>query len=131
MKRRFLALLLLGSLILFLFSGCATIFAGKKNRIVINDGTPPGAEIYLDGQKLGITPYDKKLDKHLIQDGSQIELRKEGFSTDTITIERKMHGWYFLADILTFGVAFAVDLGTGNIYRPARNKFTYELEKKN
>jgi hypothetical protein len=64
--------------IVFLFTGCATILGGKKNKLMVEDGAPPSAEVWLDGQKLGTTPIDLKLDKHLIQDGSILEIKMDG-----------------------------------------------------
>jgi len=129
MKNTFYPILILGIGWLFIFSSCATVFGGKKNRLVVEDGAPLGAVVYLDGQKVGLTPIDKKIDKHLLQDGSKIEIRKEGFQTETIIIERQVHPWYALADIVSGGIWFGIDLGTGNLYRPVNNKITYELKK--
>jgi hypothetical protein len=113
------------------FSGCATILGGKKNQLVVEEGSPPAAEIWLDGQKIGEAPLDVKLEKHLIQDGSVVEIKKEGYETKTVTINRKVHPWYTLADIVTGGIWFGIDLGTGNLYRPVNNKINYELEESN
>ncbi len=127
-----LTLLLLLFISLGFLSGCATVFGGHKNKLVVKEGTPPSADVYLDGQKLGTAPVDKKLSKYLLQEGSIIEIKKEGYKTDTVVIERKVHPWYSLADIVTgVGIGFAVDVATGNIYRPVNNKITYQLEKKN
>jgi hypothetical protein len=113
------------------FSGCATILGGKKNQLVVEEGSPPTAEVWLDGQKIGDTPLNVKLDKFLIQDGSLVEIKKDGYVTQTVTLNRKVHPWYTLADILTGGIWFGIDLGTGNLYRPTNNKIQYELEQAN
>jgi hypothetical protein len=115
--------------IVFLFTGCATILGGKKNKLMVEDGAPPSAEVWLDGQKLGTTPIDLKLDKHLIQDGSILEIKMDGYETHKDTIIRKVHPWYTLADILTGGVWFGIDLASGNLYRPHNNKLKYKLEE--
>ncbi len=128
-KRVYIPIVILAIGFTVLFSSCATVFGGKKNRIIIEDGAPLGATVYLDGQRLGMTPIDTKLDKHLIQDGSQLEIRKAGFRSDTIVIKREVHPWYTFADIITGGIWLGIDLGTGNLYRPVDNKFTYELKK--
>lgn len=130
MKKRFqLSFIAIASLILF--SGCATILGGKKNQLVVEAGSPPAAEVWLDGQKIGETPLNVKLDKHLIQDGSVVEIKKAGYETQSDTLRRKVHPWYALADILSGGIWFGIDLGTGNLYRPANNKISYELEEVN
>ena len=131
MKNRFIFLILLFILMVFI-SGCATVFGGFKNKLVIKEGTPPSADVFLDGQMVGTTPVNKKLSKYLLQEGSVVEIKKEGYKTDTIVIERKLHLWYSLADVITgVGVGFAVDVATGNIYRPVNNRIIYQLEKKN
>jgi hypothetical protein len=124
-------IVILGALILIFFSGCATILGGKKNQLVVEEGSPPTAEVWLDGQKIGDTPLNVKLDKFLIQDGSLVEIKKDGYVTQTVTLNRKVHPWYTLADILTGGIWFGIDLGTGNLYRPTNNKIQYELEQAN
>ena len=130
MKHKFTFLLSLFISLVFL-TGCATVFGGAKNKLVVKEGTPPSADVFLDGQKLGTAPIDEKLSKYLLQEGSIVEIRKEGYKTDTVVIERKVHPWYSLADIVTgVGIGFAVDVATGNIYRPVNNKITYQLEEK-
>jgi len=111
-------------------TGCATVFGGSKNKLVVYEGDPPEAEVYLDGQKIGTTPIDKKISKYLLQEGSVVEIKKEGYQTDSIVIERKVHPWYTLADaVSTIGIGLAIDLATGNVYRPANNRIEYELTK--
>lgn len=110
-------------------TGCATVFGGYKNKLVVEDGTPPAADIYLDGQKLGTTPMNRKIDKYLLQDGSVIELKAEGYVTDSIVVERKVHPLYTLADVLTGGIWTLVDIATGNLYRPDLGKIEYDLKK--
>ena len=121
--------LLFGLLIILTATGCATVFGGKKNKLFVENGIPPAAEIYLDGQKLGTAPMNRKIDKHLLQHGSIIELKSEGFRTDTIIVERKVHTYYALADVLTGGIWALVDVATGNLYRPTYGKIIYELDK--
>lgn len=110
-------------------TGCATVFGGSKNKLVVENGTPPSAEVYLDGEKIGTAPLNRKIDKYLLQHGSIIELRATGYATDTIVVERKVHPYYALADVFTGGIWMLVDVATGNIYRPATGKIRYELEK--
>jgi len=131
MKQFYTAGLILTIVVTLLFSSCATILGGKKNQLVVEDGQPPSAEVWLDGQKIGDTPLNTKLDKFLIQDGSLLEIKKEGYVTLPIILNREIHPWYTLADILTGGIWFGIDLGSGNLYRPSNNKLSYELESNN
>lgn len=129
MKQRIALLLYLAGIVLITTS-CATVFGGAKNKLVVNEGNPPEAEVYLDGQKVGTTPIDKKISKYLLQEGSVVEIKKEGYETDSIIIERRVHVGYMILDIIpTLGVGLLVDLTTGNIYRPKNNKIDYKLEQ--
>ena len=116
-------------LFLLVATGCATVFGGFKNKLIVENGTPPSAEIYLDGQKLENAPMNEKIDKYLIQHGSVIELKSEGYKTDTIIVDRKVHPYYTLANVFTGGIWMLVDVATGNLYRPTYGKIDYELEK--
>lgn len=116
--------------ILILLSSCATVFGGRKNKFLVKDGTPPAAEVFLDGQKIGTTPVDKKISKFLLQEGSVVEIKKDGYKTDSIMIERRVHVGYMMLDVVsTLGVSLLVDFATGNIYRPKNSKIVYKLEE--
>jgi hypothetical protein len=110
-------------------TGWATVFGGCKNKLVVENGFPPEAVIYLDGQKLGTAPMNQKIDKYLLQHGSIIELKAEGYVTDSIVVERTVHPLYTIADVLSGGIWVLVDVATGNLYRPNFGKIEYELEK--
>lgn len=127
--KKFTILAFISSVVL-LSTGCATVFGGYKNKLAVENGSPPNAEVFLDGQKMGTAPMDQKIDKYLLQHGSLIELRSEGNVTDTIVVERKVHPYYTLADVLTGGIWTLVDVATGNLYRPSYGKIKYELKKK-
>lgn len=116
-------------LILIIISGCATVFGGYKNKLVIKDGSPPAAEVYLDGQKIGTTPVDQKVSKYLLQEGSLIEIKKQGYKTDSIVVKRKINPYYTLVDVLAGGVWLGIDIATGNLYRPATGRIKYELKE--
>lgn len=131
MKQYYSTGLIFSIAVTLIFSSCATILGGKKNHLIVEDGQPPTAEVWLDGQKIGNTPVNTKLDKFLIQDGSLLEIKKDGYVTKSVVLSREIHPWYTLADILTGGIWFGIDLGTGNLYRPANNKLSYELIKTN
>ena len=127
MNKQFTFLLYVIAIVLITTS-CATVFGGSKNKLVVYEGNPPEAEVYLDGQKIGTTPVDVKISKFLLQEGSVVEIKKAGYHTDSIIIERKVHPWYTLADAITgIGIGLAVDLATGNVYRPSNNKIEYQL----
>ncbi len=110
-------------------SGCATLFGGKTNTLIVEQGTPPDANIYLDNQKIGTAPFKAKINKYVIQHGSKLEFRKEGFITDTVIILRRPHPWYTIGDIFTLGIGLLIDAADGALFRPRPNKFQYTLKK--
>jgi hypothetical protein len=113
-----------------IITGCATVFGGAKNKFVVYEGSPPEAEVFLDGQRIGTTPIDKKISKYLLQDGSLVEIKKDGYHTDSIYIERRVHIGYMLLDVIPgLGLGLAIDLATGNIYRPKNSKINYSLKQ--
>lgn len=123
---RLLFFLLLGGSLLG-NAGCATIFTGKKNTVIIQQGNPEGAQVFLDGVFLGEAPFKLRIDKHLLQQGSILEFRKPGYETQRYTVVRSVHGWYTVADILTGVIPLIIDTATGNIYRPNTQNVAYVL----
>ena len=109
-------------LLLLVFSistGCATIFGSKNNTLIINTESGEKAEVWLDGERIGDAPGKIKVPAKRIQDGSILEVRAPGKPVFTTALERRLNKGYLWVDILTtFGVAAAVDMGTGYLYRP-------------
>jgi hypothetical protein len=58
-----------------------------------------------------------------------VEIKKDGYLTDSVIIERKVHALYTFADAITGGIWLGIDLATGNVYRPSNNKIEYQLKK--
>jgi len=121
--------------LLFLFAGavffqsCATVFGGRHNTLSFSEESTPIARVYIDGNYVGDAPGKIKLKKSQIQHGSKLEIKAEGFETQSYRILRKQNAIYTVADILTAGVGLAIDYATGNIYRPVPRTFLYELAK--
>ena len=113
-----------------IFSSCATVFGGKRNTISVEAGSPEKAQVYLDGEYLGETPFNTRISKYKLQEGSIIEIKKENYETMTYEVKRSAHVAYVISDL--FGVIpLLIDVATGNIYRPNTNKIVYELEEIN
>lgn len=123
-------LYVLGILALLIsFQSCATIFGHKHNSLVFESEVVSGAQVFIDDTLVGQAQGKLVLPKQVIQHGSLLEIRAEGYKTQQYTIIRKVHPWYTLADILTGGVPLLVDFADGNILRPSPRKFAVELEK--
>ena len=64
---------------LILFSSCASS--------TIIDSTPSKATIYINGEKVGKTPYKHK-DTKIVGSTNQVRLEKEGYRTYTTTFSK-------------------------------------------
>jgi hypothetical protein len=75
--------------------------------------TEPEAELYVNGNYMGLTPGIVSLKR-----GSEhlIVIKKEGFETFRITTRNSITGWFF-GNIICGGlVGMVIDLATGNAY---------------
>lgn len=123
---KFMTLILVIGMITAL-SSCATILDGKKNTIKVHAGSPIAAKVYLDGEFIGETPFKIRIEKRKIQEGSLIEVKKEGFETMQYEVIRFPHVGYVMLDIITGVIPLIVDVADGNIYRPNTRNIEYEL----
>ncbi|MDG4945739.1 PEGA domain-containing protein [Weeksellaceae bacterium KMM 9713] len=99
------AILILGSM-----SSCATLF-GKKTHALAVSSEPAGAEVYVNGFKMGVTPIELNLkaDKSYT-----IEYRKEGFDSVTRVVNTKVGAGWVVLDVLGGLVPIIVDAATGS-----------------
>ena len=111
----------------FLLSSCATILDGRKNTIKVKAGSPIAAKVYLDGELIGETPFKIRIEKRKIQEGSLIEIKKEGYETMEYEVIRFPHVGYVALDIVTGVIPLIVDIADGNIYRPNTRNIEYQL----
>lgn len=111
----------------FFFNGCATILTGDKDLINFKS-EPIGAEIYMDGLKIGKTP-------------TSIEIKRSGFNDKIITL--KLDGYedrifalqkeYNLISLLNFGtgiIGWGVDFLTGSIMKYSIKAYNIDLDPK-
>lgn len=117
--------------VIILSSSCATLLGGKNNTLIVESPTQLKVKVYIDNQYIGDAPGKFKLEKKVIQHGSKLEIKAEGYKTEEHIIIRKQHPLYTIADIFTIGIGLAIDYATGAIYRPIPRKFVYQLEKTN
>lgn len=98
-------------LILFLgFTSCATLFAPNTRPLAVSSD-PGGADVYVNGFKMGTTPIELQLtpDK-----AYNIEFRKEGYETVTRVVNTKVAGGWIVLDILGGLIPVVVDAATGD-----------------
>lgn len=111
-----------------LLSSCATIFCGSRQAITF-DAKMPDVRIYKDGMKLGVTKADgtftTKIDKEL--SSVNFVAKKEGYKNELFFLNTKFNGvaCINLLDVL----GWAIDLGTGNACKYAKNYVEIEMEK--
>jgi hypothetical protein len=115
--------LVVGTLITL--TGCATILRGTGHGIGISS-QPPGAEVTIDNQILGITPVSAKLRR---KDNHQIVIQMEGYEPYAIMLTRQTSGWVF-GNIL-FGpgvlIGLAVDAIAGGMYTLSPGQVSADL----
>ncbi len=94
-------------------SGCATVLHGTRQRIAV-ESTPPGAQVYIDGQAMGDTPLHTTLDA---TEGHEILVRAEGHEDALVSLPTEaIPAYYVLNAIFTLGIGIWIDHSTGAIY---------------
>lgn len=98
--------------ILFFASSCATLFA-EDQRVVTVTSSPPGAEIAVNGQPMGITPTRITVNNH---EKLVVSVRKQGFHPAGCYMNTSIEAVWLILDILLFYtvVPLVVDLVTNN-----------------
>jgi len=95
-----------------LLNGCATIFHGSTDKVNFSSD-PTGAQVYVNGQLMGTTPLELKLEsKHTYT----IEFRKEGYVNKTVLLTNSVGAGYIVLDVLFGLVPVIVDAATGSWY---------------
>lgn len=94
-------------------SGCATIMQGSKQGVSMGS-SPPGAQITVDGQNMGVTPMVASLKRN---NTHVVRMSLPGYEPYEITLARKTSGWIW--GNLAFGgiPGLIVDMATGALYK--------------
>lgn len=105
----FLLVFSLLSAILVNFTGCATLFSGSKDEVELSS-EPPGADVYINGQKRGTTPFSLMLKK-----GREyaIEFKKQGYDDKIFHMSYSLGAGWLILDILGGLIPVIVDAITG------------------
>jgi PEGA domain len=83
-------------------TGCATLAHGRKQEVVVSS-EPPGAQVLLRGEGIGLTPTRVTLprrDSHLT-----LRFEKAGYQPAELLLRRSMSGW--IVGDLAWGPQFA------------------------
>ena len=115
--------------VLVLLQSCATIFGGKHNTLVFVNEQNIEAEVFVDDTLIGEASGKLFIPKRVIQHGSTLEIRAEGYRSEEYLILLKPHAGYILADFAVATIPLIIDFATGDILRPKPRKFDVSLEK--
>ncbi|WP_375578881.1 PEGA domain-containing protein [Marivirga tractuosa] len=101
--------------LLLLFTSCATLFTGTKQKVSI-DSDPQGAEVIIDGQKLGVTPTKVKVDRELdalLYGGKEIQLILDGYRNLGYELDARLN----TVSIINFvnPLFWGIDIATGAV----------------
>lgn len=90
-------------------SGCAAIFGSKQKNFDLRS-TPTGAEVFLDGARVGTTPFKINLSN---QKEHTFVFRQAGYKDVTCQLAKGTGGGWVVADILLGLVPVIIDAATG------------------
>ncbi len=126
MQRTFLTPWLLPGIVLLCLGGCGTLFSSPSQTVSIQS-EPQGVDLYLDGQRVGETPAELKVDRDTF--GSKmVMLKKEGYETKQFHLKKTINSVaIFNTTILT---PWTIDAATGNMIEYSPNNYYIELKPK-
>ena len=104
--RRYLPTLLA----VLLLTGCATLFSASNVPVSFNSN-PPGAEVLIEGNSVGTTPFTVNLNNHM---GHRVILRREGHQDFTCMFDTGVPAKWVILDILGGFVPIIIDAATGD-----------------
>lgn len=108
-----------------LLSSCASIFKGAEQDVTI-DSNVHGADIRLNGELIGTTPFSGKIKK---QNDARILLSAKGHESREIILDTSIEPFWF--GNLIFGGAFGstTDYSTGAMYQYAPGNIVVDLHE--
>jgi hypothetical protein len=110
----------------FGLTGCATIFDGDTQLLTF-DSFPTGAEVYVDGVLLGVTPMSASVKR---KKDATLTLKKEGYVDRVMPMATTMN-MTFLGNLVTGGLfGTTTDSATGAINKYEPGQFMVTLQKK-
>lgn len=110
----------------FGLTGCATIFDGDTQLLTF-DSVPTGAEVYVDGVLLGVTPMSASVKR---KKDATLTLKKEGYADRVMPMATTMN-MTFLGNLVTGGLfGTTTDSATGAINKYEPGQFMVTLQKK-
>ena len=111
---KYVKVLMVGVVLVSVISlvGCATLFK-QKSRTVAFNSDPQGAEIYINGNRMGKTPMPMNLSN---LKAVTVTFKKEGYDDKTYIINTKVGGGWVVLDCLGGFIPVIIDAVTENWY---------------
>lgn len=122
--RKTIAIVTLLSLF-FILSGCAAVFTGGRGKVNATSN-PAGAEVWVNGEKMGQTPVTLRLKT---KGEYQVVIKKEGYKEQTFKLTNKVGAGWIILDVVLGLVPVIVDAATKSWYTFNEKNFNAELEK--
>lgn len=106
-------------------TGCAAIFTGGRGKVKA-DSTPSGAEVFVNGEKMGQTPCVIRLKTKAEY---TLVIKKEGYKDQSFKITNKVGAGWVILDVIFGLLPVVVDAVTGSWYVFNEKNFNAQLEK--
>ncbi len=104
-------------------AGCATIVKGTTQTITITSNVN-GADVYLDGQKIGTTPYTGPVPKNK----GTLTVQKPGYDNATVSMSTSIEPMFW-GNIITGGTLGSItDFASGAAYQYAPASYQVDLK---
>jgi hypothetical protein len=108
MTRKMVSIVVLG-LAAAALTGCATIFSPGPDPVEFGSD-PQGAEIIVNGQRMGYTPVTLQLRPEKTY---MVTFRKDGYEPTTVTLTTHVQAGWVVLDIFAGVLGVAIDAATG------------------
>ena len=110
----------------FVFTSCATILSGTSDEITFNSD-PGGADIMLDGLKLGKTPATVSI-KRPGFGNKEITLKLDGYEDRTFMLQKEFNTMAICN--LASWPGWVIDIVTGTIMKYSKTNYSVDLDPK-
>jgi hypothetical protein len=107
-----------------LTSGCASVLGSKQKEFDLQS-TPQGAEVFLDGNRLGTTPVKVKLSN---TQAHTFVFKKDGFKDATCQLAKGTDAGWVVLDVVMGLVPVIIDAATNSWSQTKGNSCTGAME---
>jgi len=92
--------------------GCGAVFNGAPQEVNVTS-EPSGAEVWVNGNRVGVTPVAVSLTK---RQNHTVTFKMEGRPEQSIVLNRKVKAGYIILDVVCGVIPIVVDAATGSWY---------------